>query len=385
MILMTIYQAIFWISLLLVLYVYFLYPVVLSVSLFFYQKPLIKDNSGEYLPFVSIIMAAYNEEACIERKIQNCFALDYPKDKIEIIIGSDGSDDTTNKIVEKYANKQISFSPYPVRRGKMPVINDGVRRAKGEICVFTDVSEMFERDAIKKLVSHFVDPSIGAVTGNHLYNPSSTELGKGTLLYWRYQRWLQRKESCFATILACDGTIYACRRKLFIPPPMGTINDDKAVPMTIARQGYRVIFEPEAIARGDVLLETKAFFQQKVRGQAGMYQLFWLYRNMFWPKNFAVWFIFLSHSVGPVVVPWLLLMILLSSLMLCSIYPYGLFFLLQLIFYFSSIISIIADRSEIHIPILHVPYFFVISNVASIAGFWSFLFKLQKATWKKVE
>jgi len=382
---MVIYQAIFWISLAFVLYVYFSYPIVLSLLSLYYRKPLVKENEGEYFPSVSIIMAAYNEEACIERKINNCFSLDYPENKLEIIIGSDGSDDRTNEIVKKYADKRISFFPHPVRRGKMAVINDAVSHAKGEICLFSDVSEVFDRDAVKKLVRNFVDPGVGAVTGHHIYNPSVSGLGKGTHLYWRYQRWLQGTESRLATILSCDGTIYACRRKLFVPPPPGTINDDKAVPMGIVQQGYRVIFEPEAIARGDVLPETKAFFRQKIRGQAGMYQLFWLFRDMFWPKNPIVWFIFMSHSVGPVMVPWFLLMLLLSNLALCMMYPYNLIFLLQLIFYSSSAIGALAERLKLGIPLLHMPYFFVISNVASIVSFWSFLFKVQKATWTKVE
>lgn len=382
---MVIYQIIFWISLALIFYIYFLYPLVLSFLSLLSRNSLIKDEKEEYFPYVSIVMAAYNEEPYIETKIQNCLSLDYPEEKLEIIIGSDGSDDKTSEIVAKYESKRLLFFPHPARRGKMAVINDAVSQAKGEICLFSDISELFDRDAVKKLVRNFVDPNVGAVTGHHIYNPSGSGLGKGTHLYWRYQRWLQRTESRLATILSCDGTIYACRRKLFVPPPPGTINDDKAVPMGIVQQGYRVIFEPEAIARGDVLPETKAFFRQKVRGQAGMYQLFWLFRDMFWPKNPMEWFIFMSHSVGPVMVPWLLLILLLSNLALCMTYPYSLVFLLQLIFYFSSTIGALTERLKLGIPLLHVPYFFVISNVASIVSFWSFLFKVQKATWTKVE
>lgn len=382
---MVIYQAIFWISFVLILYIYFLYPFVASFLSLFSRKTLLRDIKKARFPSVSIVMAAYNEEAYIERKIKNCLLLDYPEDKLEIIIGSDGSEDRTNEIIEKYVSQKLSFFPHPVRRGKMAVINDAVSHAKGEICIFSDVSELFDRDAVKKLVRNFVNPGIGAVTGNHLYNPSTSGLGKGTLLYWRYQRWLQQIESRLATILACDGTIYACRRNLFVPPPTGTINDDKAVPMGIVQQGYRVIFEPEAIARGDVLPEAKAFFRQRVRGQAGMYQIFWLFRRMFWPRKPMVWFIFMSHSVGPVMIPWLLLAILLTNLALCNLYPYNVMFLLQGIFYISSAIGAIAARLHLRVPVFHLPYFFVMSNVASIASFWSFLFKVQKATWIKVE
>ena len=377
-------QLFFWTLLTLILYVYLFYPLAAAFFALFLRKNPIKDGSAEFLPYVSFIMAAYNEEANIEAKIKNCLALDYPKDKLEIIIGSDGSDDKTNEIAQKYANKGISFYPHTERRGKMAVINDGVRCAKGEILIFSDIYELFDRDAIRKLIRNFIDTSIGAVTGNRISNPSTTEIGKGTLLYWRYQRWLQRTESQLETILSCDGTIYACRRSLFVPPPQGTINDDKAVPLGVIRQGYRVVFEPQAIARGDLIHESKAFFRQKVRGQSGMYQIFWLFRDMFLPKKPLVWLIFLSHGVGPVIVPWLLIALLLTNFALCSTYPYNAIFLLQLLFYFSSVIGAISHHFKLSIPLVHLPYFFVISNLASLIGFLAFIFKLQKATWTKV-
>lgn len=380
---MTIFETIFWGSFGLILYIYFLYPLVASFLTLFFSKELAIGDKDMFLPDVSLIMAAYNEEDHIEAKIKNCLSLDYPKDKLEIIIGSDGSDDKTNEIAKKYST-EISFFSYSQRRGKMAVINDCVSHAKGELLVFSDIYELFEGDAIKKLIRNFADPTIGAVTGNHISNPSTTEIGKATLLYWRYQRWLQSTESRLETILSCDGTIYACRRNLFVPPPEGTINDDKAVPMGVIQQGYRVVFEPEAIARGDLIHKPKAFFNQKVRGQSGMYQIFWLFRDMFRPQKPLLWFIFLSHGVGPVLVPWLLLVLLLSNLVLYKIFPYNVLLVLQLLFYLSSIMGAISNHLKVRIPLVHLPLFFVISNTASLVGFWAYIFKVQKATWKKV-
>jgi len=381
---MLLVKILFWVSLTLILYIYLFYPFVAFFLTLFWRKEIIIGEGDEALPNVSFIMAAYNEEAHIENKITNCLLLDYPKDKLEIIIGSDGSDDRTNEIAQKYADKEIIFFPHSRRRGKMAVINDGVSRAQGDILVFSDIFEIFELDAIKKLVRNFADPSIGAVTGNHISNPSDTEIGKSTLLYWRYQRWVQRIESSLETILACDGTIYACRRNLFLAPPEGTINDDKAVPMGIVRQGYRVIYEPEAIARGDLIHESKAFFNQKVRGQSGMYQIFWLFRDMFLPKKPLSWFVFMSHTVGPVIAPWLLLFLFFANIALSSESPYNTVLVLQFLFYFSSMIGAISAHFRVRIPLVHLPYFFVISNVASLFGCWAFIFKLQKATWQKV-
>lgn len=364
---------------------YFLYPIVLATWVALSGRRSAEDKEEEYLPFVSIIIAAYNEERYIENKIKNCLSIDYPKEKMEIIIGSDGSSDRTNEIAEKYVAGNLRFLRYSKRRGKMAVVNDCVRAARGEICVFSDVSELFDQDAVRNLIRMFLDSTVGGVTGNHIYNVQETGLGKGTRLYWRYQRWLQGMESRAATILSCDGTIYACRRELFPFPPPGTINDDKAVPMGIVSKGYRIVFQPQAIARGDVLPETRAFFRQKVRGQAGMYQVFWLFRGMFWPTHPRVWLVFMSHAVGPVIVPWLLILLLFSNLVLHAVPPYGFILVLQLAFYLTAVIGFLGQQWGVHVPLLHIPYFFTVSNAASIAGFWSYLLKVQRGAWTKVE
>ena len=152
---MVIIQGIFWASFILILYIIVFYPIVVFFLSLCFQKKLIRDDKAVFLPHVSIIMAAYNEEAHIEAKIKNCLSLDYPKNKLEIIIGSDGSDDKTNEIAKQYAEGKISFYPHPQRRGKMAVINDAVSHAKGEIVVFSDIYESFDRGAIKKFDSQF--------------------------------------------------------------------------------------------------------------------------------------------------------------------------------------------------------------------------------------
>jgi poly-beta-1,6-N-acetyl-D-glucosamine synthase len=377
--------VLFWTCLAVIFYIYWGYPIMIGLLAWFRPRLEISDIDDGELPHVSLIIAAYNEQLTIKRKIDNVFNLDYPPEKLELIIGSDGSDDKTNEIIEGYISERIHFYPHQKRRGKMAVVNDGVAQATGEICVFTDVSEVFDRDAVKKLVRNFQDPSVGAVTGNHVYNPSSDGLARGVGLYWNYQRWLQRMESRVESIMSCDGTIYACRRELFEAPPTGIINDDKAVPWKLIEKGKRVIFEPTAIARGEVLSDTGSFFRQKIRGQAGMHQLFFMYKKFFLPKRPMLWFIFMSHTVGPVLAPWLVLLILVFNILLVGQMPYTVFFWIQIIFYGGAVIEMAAQRLKFHVPALHVPYIFTVSNIASLCAFWAFLFKTQKATWKKVE
>ncbi len=376
---------IFWCAVFFVVYVYFLYPVIIWTLSLFIRKTVVKFLDTDILPRVSIIIAAYNEVKHIEKKILNCLSLEYPADKLEIIIGSDGSDDGTNEIVDNYVSKGIRFFPHETRRGKMAVVNDGVEKAIGEICIFTDVSELFDRNAVMKLVRNFGNKDIGAVTGNHIYNRANSELGKGTALYWKYQRFIQKIEGRVASILACDGTIYACRRRLYRPPPSGTINDDKAVPLGIVQQGYRIIFEPDAVARGDVLDKTFFFYNQKVRSQAGMYQIFWMFKDMFMFRNPLIWFIFMSHTVGPVVVPWMILLVFLSNLCLFYLPFYSSVLAFQIGFYLLALTGAYTQKHKYSVPLLYVPYFFTVTNIGSLNGFVAFLKKTQAATWKKVE
>ena len=261
---MLIAKLVLWLSLAGVLYTYVGYPLLLALCHLVYHRRASKP-ADSFSPSVSIVSAAFNEAKCIRAKLENCLALDYPRANLQILVGSDGSDDGTNQIVAEFRERGIDFFAFAPRRGKMATVNRLVARASGELCVFSDISEVFDPDALRMLTRHFADPEIGAVTGNHVYRSKNTGLGKGTAFYWRFQRFLQTVESRVYSVFACDGTIYACRRELFPYPPDDTINDDVAVPLGIIARGKRVIFEPQAIARGEVLAETGRFFRQKIR------------------------------------------------------------------------------------------------------------------------
>ena len=383
---MTGIEFIFMCSLSLILYTYFGYPLILIGCSFVVRKMASKPDLT-YFPNISIILAAYNEESTIHRKLENCLNLDYPKEKVEILVGSDGSDDKTNDIVKDFEGIGVKLYAFSPRKGKMATVNRLVSNATGDICVFSDISEVFDQDALRHLIKHFVDQEIGAVTGNHIYNKQESGMGHGTLFYWRFQRLLQKVESRLLTIFACDGTIYACRRKLFPFPPDDTINDDVAVPLGIIRQGKRVIFESEAIARGDVLSDTKHFFRQKIRGQAGKYQNFTLIPSMFFPWPIKRWLMYISHSVLPVLVPWLLCIVLLFNFLLLSSEKliYQILLVGQCLFYFCAVAGVLAEKVNINIPLVAIPLYFVTANIGSIFGFFAFISGKQKAAWRKVE
>jgi poly-beta-1,6-N-acetyl-D-glucosamine synthase len=273
------------------------------------------------------------------------------------------------------------------RRGKMATVNRIVQKASGEICVFSDISELFEPDAVRMLVRHFADPEIGAVTGNHEYNRNSTGLGSGTSFYWRYQRFLQKIESRLHTVCACDGTIYACRRDWFPYPPDNTINDDVAVPLGIINRGRRVIYEPEAIIRGDPLPETRRFFRQKIRSQAGKDQNFAQCPWMFWPWPPSRGWIFISHAVLPVLVPWFLVLCLVTNGVLCLSGQrlYQVLLIAQACFYLAAAAGLAAERLRLHLGLLAIPFYFVTANLGSLLGCFAYLTGRQGAAWRKVE
>ncbi|MCH2131458.1 MAG: glycosyltransferase family 2 protein [Pirellulaceae bacterium] len=382
---------IFWIAVVAVTYPYFIYPLLLLLIRPFVVDPASRLDDS-YQPSVSIILAAYNEQDCLAAKLENCLGLEYPVEKLEILIGSDASKDHTNQIAESFVSRGIRFFSYQNRGGKMSVVNRLVAEATGEICVFSDISELFDRDVIHKLTRHFADREIGAVTGNHLYNLEKTGLGLGTRFYWRFQRFLQSIESRLSTICMCDGTIYAVRREWYLPPVNNTINDDVAVPLGIILKGKRVIFEAEAIARGNVLRQTRQFFRQKIRSQSGKYQNFVRFPRMFFPRPFIRFWIYWSHSVMPVLVPWFLLALLISNVTVVrtggSVW-FSYFLALQVTFYLTAVWGLLANQLNWYLPVISsmtaLPFYFVTANAGSIFGLFAFLANTQSTAWRKVE
>lgn len=386
MIVMFALKLLFWLSVFVPFYAYVGYPLCLALLHGFFRRPASQWNDA-YQPTVTMILAAYNERAHVARKLENCLALDYPREKLTIFIGSDGSDDGTNEIAASFAERGVRLFEFEPRRGKMATVNRLVKQATSDICVFSDISEVFDNDAVRKLVRHFADSTIGAVTGNHIYNPSSSSLGVGTKFYWKFQRFLQSVESRIYTICACDGTIYACRRQLFPFPPDDTVNDDVAVPLGVIMSGKRIVFESQAVARGDVLAATNRFFRQKVRSQSGKYQNFAASLPMFKPWPISRFWIFVSHSVAPVIVPWFLVAALLANIAL-AVYepiPYAILMALHGAFYLIAFVGWVAQRLHLPIPLVSVPYYFVTANLGSLCGAFVFLRGQQRAAWRKVD
>ncbi len=337
-----------------------------------------------FLPTVTLLVAAYNEEKVIEEKIQNALSLDYPKDKLKIMIASDGSTDQTNAIIQEYERDGILLHKYEPRRGKVSVLNRTIPVIESEITVLSDANTMYDPLAIKKLAENFADTSVGAVSGDVILENDDLYLGKSEGAYYRYERYLQEKETEVGCMVGVDGAMYAIRTQLFDAPSDNIILDDFVISMNIARQGYRVVYEPEAIAFESGSTTTKNEFKRKVRVIAGAIQAMkqgeGLPRFLNQPC-FSMQFLF--HKVMRWFVPIDLIVIFISNMTLLNEPFYQIAFVLQVIFY---LIAIFAIFSNIEAKgLISIPFYFCMVNLAALLGIIKGLANLQPVTWEKVE
>jgi cellulose synthase/poly-beta-1,6-N-acetylglucosamine synthase-like glycosyltransferase len=323
-------RAAFWFSFAFVFYVYLGYPVVLALWRRIHARPV---NKRYCEPTVTIVIAARNEKETIERKLQNCLALDYPRHKLQIIVSLDGPTDGSEFIVWKYAGRGIEMVHSKEHAGKAAALNRALRRATGQIVVFADVRQMFRRNVIHELTKNFGDETVGAVSGELLLmNGDDQEAYTDVGLYWRYEKALRSMESQIHSMAGATGAIYAIRRELYEDLPEGTILDDVLTPLRILLKGKRTVFEPTAKAYDSVACCTQAEYGRKVRTLCGNYQLLVHLPQALLPWRNPILIQFLSHKVGRLLVPWALLMLFVTNLFLLTGF-YAFTFALQAAWY----------------------------------------------------
>jgi poly-beta-1,6-N-acetyl-D-glucosamine synthase len=381
-------KIVYWLALGIIIYAYFGYPIILFLlsSIFFpKQETEVKKNNS--WPYVSLLIAAYNEEKVIGSKIENCLALDYPKDLLDVWIASDGSFDNTNSIVKKYVstNKNIHLLEFP-RTGKSGILNKAIKSIRGEIVVFSDANTEYSTDALKRLVKHFEKPDVGCVSGRLYYrNPGKTISGKGESLYWKYETALKRMESQLGYVAGANGAIYAVRRDLFEPFPPRTINDDFTLSMKIVTKGYKSVYEGNAAVYEDVAPTMESEFNRHVRDGAGHYvavvHLLGLLNPFLGLRSFIYW----SHRIFRWMVPFLLILLFIVNISLLDELSYRVLFILQCIFYFIAIIGWVGIKKA-NLPFLiYVPFYFCNLNSALFLGFLRAVANVQKTTWERTE
>ena len=335
-------EIVFWTSVFVIAYVYVGYPLLLAIWARFRPRPVRKEGFAESSwPAISIIVAARNEGANLPARIENLISLEYRGPR-EIIVVSDGSTDGTAAALSPYAG----FVRFIEQRtgGKPRALNAGVAAATGEILIFADARQRFARTALNALVANFSDITVGAVTGELILDcedgDADSAIGDGVGAYWKYEKWLRRKESLIRSTLGATGAIYAMRRSLWRNLPADTLIDDVLAPMRAVLEGWRVVFEEGAVAFDRTAPDAAAEARRKRRTLAGNYQILAQEPRLLLPFVNPVWLQFVSHKVGRLLVPWALLATLISSAALASrAWVYAAAFAAQVAFYGLALIG----------------------------------------------
>jgi len=372
-------KFVFWISAAVVAYSYLGYPAWLWLRSWWSPRPV---RRGSAMPAVSTVMVVRNEEAVIARKLENLLGLDYPEDKIEVVLVSDGSSDRTPDILADYArDSRVRTLIKPESQGKAAGLNDAIKLASGEVLLFTDARQFIEPVALRLLIENFADPDVGAASGElMLGDPTSGETGKGMGLYWRVEKKIRELESASGSVAGATGAIYCARRSLLdaSPLPVGTLLDDVLLPMQIVRQGFRVIFDSRARAWDSPDLGDGREFSRKVRTLSGNYQLLQLAPWLLGSEN-AIRFEFVSHKLTRLIVPFALLALLIASIFLPEPF-YRIALGAQLAFYALSIAALSGVKIGPLARIADPARTFVVLNSAAIVAFVNFVTG-RKAAW----
>ena len=358
-------KVLFWFSLAIVAYAYFGYALLLALFARLRRKPVLIGTST---PTVSIVIAAHNEEARLPAKLANLALLDYPPDKLQIVIASDGSTDNTVAQLEAHAahaNSVLVPVILPQPGGKARALNAAVAHATGEILLFLDVRQTVDPNAVRELVSCFQDTHVGAVSGELLLETADGRPFDALGLYWKIEKIVRKLESATGSVVGATGAIYAIRRALYRDLPPGTILDDVLVPMNVARQGHRILFQPTAIARDRIFTEEGKEFARKVRTLNGNYQLVRLAPWLLSPAN-PLLFRFLSHKLLRLAVPFLLLSMLIATALIPA--PlYRAILAAQMLFYLFAILGHYLPASKRFKPIALANTFVMLNLAAALA------------------
>lgn len=365
-------------------YSYFGYPLTLFFFSFLSKNRVRKDDN--FFPEVSLLIAAYNEEETIADKIKNSLELDYPSDKLEIVIVSDGSTDKTDEIVRSFESTGIKLFRVEGRVGKTEARNQAVLAMKREIIIFSDATAVYEKDAIKKLVRNFADESVGMVSGNLTYfEKGQGSMGLATKLYWNYEKTIKKAQSRLYTLTGAVGCINAFRRKLYhVLPP--NIIEDFTEPLMIVAQDYRIVYEEEAVSYERTTQKPSQEFHMRVRViRGGMKGFIYAFKRLSFKKHSFVLFQLFGHKVLRWLMPVFLILLFIINLLsfiLNHNTAADCLMIAQFICYGFALLGMKWKLPGLIGKVLSIPTYFLIVNAASLKALYLTLTKDLEATWE---
>lgn len=380
--------ALFWAGVALVVYTYLGYGLVVWGWLKA-RKAQPRCAAPTEFPAVTLLIAAYNEADILPAKVANCYALDYPAERLHFLFVTDGSSDGSPELLRQHERLQVMHEP--ARRGKIAAVARAMQQVRTPITVLTDANTFLNTHAIKRLVAHFEQPSVGAVAGEKRVRSQtgSKANAQGEGLYWRYESWLKAQDADLYSVVGAAGELYALRTHLFQDVPPDTILDDFMQTLLIAQAGYRVAYAPDAYAEEDPSADLGEELKRKVRICAGGFQSMGRLLPLLNPLRYGVLsFQYVSHRVlrwtlAPLMLPIILVANVLLAVQGAPLYQALLG--LQLAFYATAGAGYLLRGRRVPVPGFFVPLYFCIMNYSVFAGFWRFLNGRQSVNWEKAK
>jgi poly-beta-1,6-N-acetyl-D-glucosamine synthase len=382
-------EIVFWVSVFITFYAFLGYGILLVILVMikrlFMQKARPEEN---YFPTVSLVVPCFNEAPILDGKVANCRLLDYPADKLEIVFITDGSTDDSLEVLKKHPDIRVLHEDR--RGGKTAAENRAMKNIQSEIAIFTDANTELNPEAVKNIVRHFADPKTGCVSGEK--RVLSDELDTATAgegIYWKYESLLKRLDSELYSAVGAAGELVAFRTSLYREMPEDTLLDDFIQSLSIASEGYKIVYEPQAYAMETGSASIADEWIRKVRISAGGWQSV---KRLFWkitPFNRPVLFFqYFSHRVLRwIVTPFLLLVIFFANLALAlQGNPfYQVLLALQILFYLAALAGWYLENRKTRLKLLFIPYYFSMMNAAVLFGFKRFISGPQKGAWQKAK
>ena len=382
-----IWEIILWLSVVAILHSYVIYPLIISTLSRFKQENDRVFGPGDELPLVSIIMSVYNEEKGISEKIESLYDTSYPGDKFELLVGSDGSNDSTNDILEECskAHGSFHFMAFPGRRGKPAVINELREMARGDILVMTDAQVLFTPDTLFELIKHYRNEQIGLVGANI----QNTRIDKSGISFqeWSFMsREIKLKYfegKVWGTMIGAYGACYSMRNDYYSKVPEGYSVDDFYITMKVLEKNKKCILELKAIGYENVPNRLFEEFRRKIRISAGNFQNLKSFYKLLWPPFTGLAFSFFSHKVLRWLGPFFLFMLMASNIILASSGTfYRVLLLIQGVLIISPFIDFLLRKIGLHIVILRFITHFYGMNLALLAGFLKFIKGMETNVWQ---
>jgi|TARA_B110000967_G_C18895127_1_gene570070 cellulose synthase/poly-beta-1,6-N-acetylglucosamine synthase-like glycosyltransferase len=386
----------FWIFLFVIIYTYVGYGILLFVIIKirrFFKIGNKFEIDSSYEPEVTLFIAAYNEKDFVKAKMKNTSTLEYPKEKINIIWVTDGSNDGTPDLLKGYPHTTVHH--LDERNGKIGAMNRGMEFVQTPIVIFSDANTNLGKESIKRIVNLFSNPKVGCVSGEKriVNKESDVASGAGEGIYWRYESTLKKWDAELYSVVGAAGELFAIRTKLYRPVEKDTILDDFMISLRVAQDGYTIQYDPEAYAIETASANVKEELKRKIRISAGGIQSIVRLRsllNIF--KYGTLSFQYISHrvlrwSLTPLclvlLIPVLSIIAVNDGLLSLQLYP--VLFWLQVLFYAAALLGWFLENRETSVKILFIPYYFFIMNLSVVLGFFRYIKKSQSVNWERAK